>query len=151
MSSIVFDESKIIDSPVGWVADHIKDYVETDGRKGHFREDLNAETLLLTVQGRKSGNWHRTALAYQVDGENYVVAASSGGTPNHPTWCLNLSENPQVHVQVRDDKFTALAHVAEGEERARLWKVMVDFSSDYDTFQAKSGRVTPVIVLEPVR
>jgi deazaflavin-dependent oxidoreductase (nitroreductase family) len=153
MNSTAFDESKVIDSPVGWVADHIKDYVETDGRKGHFHLSLKAETLLLTVQGRKSGNWHRTALAYQLDGENYVVAASSGGTPKHPTWYLNLSKNPEVHVQVLADKFTARARVAEGEgeERARLWNKLVEFSSDYDRFQAMSGRETPVIVLEPVR
>lgn len=146
-----FDESAISDSPVGWVAEHIREYVETDGRKGHFHVGLNAETLLLVVQGRKTGNWRRTALAYQADGENYIVAASSGGTPQHPMWYLNLAANPIVHVQVGADKFTARAHTAEGAERVRLWAKLTDFSTDYATFQAKSGRQTPVVVLEPVR
>jgi hypothetical protein len=86
MSSTAFDESNVINSPVEWIAEHIKEYVENDGEKGHFRSDLNAETLLLTVQGRKSGHWHRTALAYQRDGNNFLVAASAGGTPQHPAW-----------------------------------------------------------------
>jgi deazaflavin-dependent oxidoreductase (nitroreductase family) len=151
MSYTAFDESKVINSPVGWVADHIKDYVETDGRQGHSRADLNAETLLLTVQGRKSGNWHRTGLAYQPDGENYVVGASNGGAAQDPTWYLNLSKNPEVHVQVGPDKFTARASVARGEERARLWSKLVKSSADYETFQAATDREIPVVVLEPVR
>jgi deazaflavin-dependent oxidoreductase (nitroreductase family) len=148
-SATAYDESRVIDSPSGWVADHIKQYVETDGREGHTFHD--AEILLLSILGRKSGDWHRTALIYGRDGENFVVVASKGGDPKHPVWYLNLIEHPEVHVQVLADKFTARAHVAEGEERARLWETMAGIWPDYNEYQTKTDRQIPIVVLEPVR
>jgi deazaflavin-dependent oxidoreductase (nitroreductase family) len=148
--STAFDESSVIDSPTGWVADHIKTYVDSDGQEGYtFRN--GSEILLLSVQGRKSGNWYRTALIYRPDGDDYVVVASKGGDPKHPIWFLNLAENPEVHVQVRADKFTARARVAEGDERTRLWDAMAEVWPDYNDYQTKTDRQIPVVVLEPVR
>ena len=46
-------EPTIIDSPSDWVADHIRQYVETNGEEGHIWRGV--PTLLLTVTGRKSG------------------------------------------------------------------------------------------------
>jgi deazaflavin-dependent oxidoreductase (nitroreductase family) len=149
MSSATSDESKVIDSPVGWVNHHIKDYVRTDGQEGHYL--LQAYTLLLTVQGRKSGNRYRTDLAYGRDGENYVVGASSGGSPQHPEWYLNLCENPEVEIQILGDKFTARARTVEGEERVRLWKTLAEVSGDYARFQSMVTRQVPVVVLEPIK
>jgi deazaflavin-dependent oxidoreductase (nitroreductase family) len=148
MSSAAFDESRVIDSPVGWVADHIKRYVSTDGEDGHWF--LDAEMLLISVRGRKSGTWYRTALAYGRDGDNYVVGASSGGSVDHPEWYLNLSANPDVHVQVRGEKFAARASTVSGPERARLWRLLGEVSTDYATFQSRVTREVPVVVLEPL-
>lgn len=149
-SSTAYDESNVIDSPEGWVKDHIALYVATDGREGHTFHN-NTEILLLSVLGRKSGTWRRTALIYRPDGENYVVVASKGGDPKHPTWFLNLQAHPEVHVQVRGDKFTARARVAEGAERARLWDKMAEVWPDYNEYQTKTDRQIPIVVLEPVR
>src|SRR5690606_23006715 len=99
------DQEEIYDSPTGWVAQHIRDYVETDGRKGHKWRGV--DTLLLTTRGRKSGKLRRTALIYGKDGDNYIVVASRGGHPSHPAWYLNLVANPEVMVQVGADKFKA--------------------------------------------
>ena len=33
-------------------------------------------------------------------GDNPVIVASRGGTPEHPAWYLNLRDNPQVEVQI---------------------------------------------------
>jgi hypothetical protein len=52
--------SDIIDSPIGWVNQHIRDYIESDGQKGHNWRGY--PTLLLTTRGRKSGKQRRTAL-----------------------------------------------------------------------------------------
>ena len=46
---------KIIDNPQGWVQDHIKEYLESDGKKGHIWRG-SFPTLLLTYRGRKSGS-----------------------------------------------------------------------------------------------
>ncbi len=142
--------NQVVDSPTDWVADHIKEYVETGGEKGHeWREGV--PTLLLSVKGRKSGLWRRTALIYGRDGENYVVVASKGGSETHPLWYLNLRDNPGAEIQVGPETFRVRARDAEGDERARLWQTMSAIWPDYNNYQTKTDRRIPVVVLEPVR
>lgn len=140
---------EVVDSPSQWVADHIREYTESGGEQGH--EWQGVPTLLLTVRGRKSGVWRRTALIYGRDGENYVIVASKGGDPKHPLWYLNLLDNPDVGVQVGADKLAARARVAEGEERTRLWDRMAQIWPDYNTYQTRTDRQIPIIVLEPAK
>lgn len=142
-------EEQVYDSPTGWVAEHIREYVETDGKKGHHWRGI--PTLLLTTRGRKTGKLRRTALIYGQDGDRYVIVASRGGHPKHPAWYLNLVDNPDVEVQVGADKFSARTHTAEGEERERLWKLMVSIFPTYERYRAKTERVIPVVVLTPIR
>ena len=43
-----------------------------------------------------------------------------------------------------------VAHEAEGEERARLWRRAVEAYSGYEDYQARAGgRRIPVVVLTP--
>src|SRR6266567_6229604 len=106
---------QVVDSPTGWVADHIKNYVESGGEKGH--EWRGVPALLLSVLGRKSGIWRRTALIYGRDGDDYVIVASKGGDDKHPLWFLSLRDNPGAEIQVGAEKLQVRAHVAAGEER----------------------------------
>src|SRR5437762_5051273 len=94
---------EIFDSPSGWVAGHIRRYVETDGEDGHRWRGVN--TLLLTTRGRKSGKLRRTALIYGRDADRYLVVASQGGAEWNPNWYLNLAANPEVRLQVGAEKF----------------------------------------------
>jgi deazaflavin-dependent oxidoreductase (nitroreductase family) len=89
------------DSPVRWVRDHIRKYVESDGRRGHRWS--GADTLLLTTMGRRTGEPRRTPLIYGRDGDRYVIVGSKGGSPKHPLWYLNLVADPQVRIQVGRD------------------------------------------------
>jgi deazaflavin-dependent oxidoreductase (nitroreductase family) len=143
-------ESKepIFDSPQGWVKSHIREYVKSDGKKGHLWRGLT--TLLLITRGRKSGKLRRTALIYGRDGANYLIVASDGGAPKHPAWYLNLVENPEVELQVGSEKLAARARTATVEERLRLWQVMKKVFPQYDRYQAKTGREIPLVILEPV-
>ncbi len=144
----MYSKEPIIDNPQGFALSHIREYVATDGEKGHLWRGMT--TLLLTYRGRKSGKLRRTALIYGRDGANYLVVASNGGAPEHPQWYLNLLENPEVHLQVAADKFAARARTASPEERARLWPIMSKIFPMYNTYQAKAGREIPVVILEPV-
>ena len=137
---------EITDSPMGWVADHIRSYVETDGRKGHKRWGVH--TLLLTTRGRRSGKLRRTALIYGSDGDRYLVVASNGGAARHPAWYLNLLDHPEVEVQVAADVFRAIARPAAVEEKPRLWRVMADLWPQYDRYQARTRRDIPLVVIE---
>ncbi|WP_326598697.1 nitroreductase family deazaflavin-dependent oxidoreductase [Streptomyces sp. NBC_01803] len=142
-------ETEIHDSPTSWVSDHIRRYVETDGREGHLWRD-GVPTLLLTTRGRKSGVLRRTALIYGRDGEDFLIVASQGGKPDHPAWYHNLVADPEVRLQVGADKFTARARTATPEERARLWPRMTEIWPDYDDYQTKTSREIPIVVLTRV-
>jgi deazaflavin-dependent oxidoreductase (nitroreductase family) len=144
------EPTQVVDSPSGFVADHIRAYVESDGGQGHeWRPGV--PTLLLSVLGRKSGVWRRTALIYGRDGENYIVVASKGGAEQHPLWFLNLRDHPEAEIQVGPEKLRVAAREAEGEERARLWAEMAGIWPDYNTYQTKTDRRIPIVVLSPVR
>lgn len=137
---------QVTDSPTPWVADHMKEYVETGGRKGHdWRPGV--PTLLLTTTGRKSGVKRRTALIYGRDSDRFVIVASKGGAPEHPAWYLNLAADPDVEVQVMDDVFRARAETVTGAERTRLWALMLATWPAYDDYQTKTDREIPVVVL----
>ena len=137
---------EVFDSPKGWVAKHIRNYVESDGKKGHRWNGV--DTLLLTTRGRRTGKLRRTALIYGRDGDRYVVIASVGGAKNHPSWYLNLRENPQVRVQVGAEMFEARAATARPKDRTRLWREMVSIWPEYERYQMKCARQIPVVILE---
>jgi deazaflavin-dependent oxidoreductase (nitroreductase family) len=126
--------------------DHVERYRATDGEEGY---DWKGGTviLLLTTTGRRSGEERTTPLIYQPDGDRFVIVASKGGWEDHPGWYYNLTENPNVEVQVKGDRFKAQASTAEGEERERLWKLMAAAWPDYDEYQTKTERQIPVVVL----
>src|SRR5262249_61037982 len=92
--------------PPGWQQAHGKRYIETDGRDGHIWEGVT--TLLLTTTGRRSGQPRTTPLIYGRAGEKYLIVASRGGAPQHPSWYENLVATPVVPVQVMADPFNAL-------------------------------------------
>ncbi|MET8351252.1 MULTISPECIES: nitroreductase family deazaflavin-dependent oxidoreductase [unclassified Micromonospora] len=136
----------IEDSPVGWVASHIRRYVESDGADGGRYHGYPA--LLLTTRGRRSGKLRRTALIYGRDGDSYLLVASNGGATTHPAWYLNLSADPTVEIQVGADRFAGRAHTATAEERARLWPVMTAVFPTYARYQKDTDREIPVVVVE---
>jgi deazaflavin-dependent oxidoreductase (nitroreductase family) len=110
---------------------------------------LGMPVLLLTTTGRKSGEPRTTALTYLTQGDACVVIASYAGEPRHPSWWLNLEAAPRAHVQ-RGSRVTPMrAREAEGEERERLWAEVVERESGYATYQERTSRRIPVVVLEP--
>ena len=126
--------------------EHVRLYEETDGEQGYFWN--GATCLVLTTKGRKSGATRKHALICGFDGDTPVIVASQGGAPTHPNWYHNLTAEPHVKVQVKGDRFDAVARTAEGTERDRLWKIMTDVWPNYDSYQERTTRVIPVVVLE---
>ena len=139
-------EQEPLDSPVGWVAEHTRKYVETNGEEGYIWNGV--PTLALTTTGRRSGKLHRTMLIYGRDGDRYIVVASKGGADEHPQWYRNLQANPEVQVQVGGERFPARARTATGDERSRLWKLMAEIWPAYNQYQTKTSREIPVVILE---
>ncbi len=139
-------DQKPIDSPQGWVAEHVQRYLATNGEDGHLWRGV--PTLILTTLGRRSQKPRRLALIYGKDGDRYVIVASKGGAPEHPDWYLNILAHPEVQVQVMADRFRAKARPATAEERAALWPKMAEIWPDYNAYQEKTDRQIPLILLE---
>ncbi|WP_238363135.1 nitroreductase/quinone reductase family protein [Actinopolymorpha pittospori] len=105
-------------------------------------------TLLLTTRGRRTGRLRRTALIYGRDGDRYLLVGSNAGSPRDPAWYLNLHFHPGVAVQVGGDRSDARARTATAEEKKQLWPRMAAIFPLYDSYQARSGRDIPVVILE---
>jgi proline iminopeptidase len=127
--------------------EHVRRYIETDGEEGHIWRE-GSTILLLTTTGRNTGKQSTTPLIYGLDGANPVIVASKGGAPEHPGWYKNLAKNRDVEVQIKGDVFRARARDAEGEERDRLWQMMLGHWPPYAEYQTKTNRQIPVVVLE---
>jgi deazaflavin-dependent oxidoreductase (nitroreductase family) len=127
--------------------EHIRRYQETGGEVGYLWNGV--PTLLLTTTGRRSGEPRTSALIFGRDGGRYLVVASMGGAPKHPAWYLNLTAQPLATIQVRDRTIPVLAETAPLPDKPRLWAVMQDIWPNYATYQQRTTRDIPVVVLTP--
>jgi deazaflavin-dependent oxidoreductase (nitroreductase family) len=128
--------------------EHVDRYEATGGEVGHDWQ--GTQTLILTTKGRKSGEERKAPLIYGEHDGRYLVVASKGGAPQPPAWYLNLQSDPEVQIQVKDDRFTARARDATPDEQPELWDLMVGHWPSYAEYQTKTDRPIPVVVLERV-
>ena len=118
------------------------------GRLGWDAGDM--PVVELTTIGRKSGEPRSVMLTSPVqEGDTIVVVASRGGDDRHPAWFLNLRDNPDVKVTTRKGTTPMQARVADADERARLWPLVVADHKNYAGYQTKTDREIPLVLLEP--
>ena len=105
----------------------------------------------LTTTGRKTGQPRTVLLTSPLrDGNTIVVVASRGGDDAHPAWFLNLRDNPAVQVTTDGrSKIQMRARIADAEERARLWPLVIADHKNYAGYQRKTEREIPLVLLEP--
>src|SRR6476469_5124104 len=97
--------------------EHVDRYRATDGKEGHDWKE-GSSTLLLTTKGHKSGEPRTTPLIYVPYGDDCcTIVASKGGSVEPSAWYVNLSEEPEVEVQIWGDVFRARARTATAEEK----------------------------------
>jgi len=144
-SQVVKKDSLAVKFFKGFVRVHISLYQLVKGRGL-----IGKHTILVTTIGRKSGQ-PRTRPLYAVkDGNDYIVLASFGGSPQHPDWYLNLQANPQVTIQDRNKTLSTIASTVEDEaERERLWSKMTAIYAGYNDYQQRTERKIPVVRLSP--
>ncbi len=105
--------------------------------------------LILRNTGAKTGKQRLNPLVYATHDERYVVAATKGGSPNHPHWFLNVQANPDVTVEVGTERFPANATIVEdGPYRDELYAKLVAIMDQFAEYETKTDRRIPVIVLE---
>ena len=114
-------------------------------------EAAKMPVLELTTTGRKTGQARSVMLTSPLqEGTTIVVVASRGGDDNHPAWFLNLRDNPEVQVSLKGaPKQRMRARVANDDERARMWPLVVGEYKNYGAYQGKTTREIPLVLLEP--
>jgi F420H(2)-dependent quinone reductase len=115
---------------------------KTGGSFGHMR---------LKTVGRRSGKSRAAILGYVEDGPNLVTVAMNGWASPEPAWWLNLQSAPEATVELKTGSREVRARAAVGDERARLWVKLGEYSGygDLDLFAQRRANETAVIVLEP--
>jgi deazaflavin-dependent oxidoreductase (nitroreductase family) len=111
----------------------------------------NADLLLLTTTGAKSGQPRLSPLAYfRIDGK-LIIIGSFAGAPVNPAWVHNLRANPRAHVEVGlgsgIDAFEVTARELPPAEREELFSKLTAAAPGFAEYQAKTGRVIPLFEL----
>lgn len=104
--------------------------------------------MLIETIGRKSGKVHKVALPTWNDPDGHrIVAGSFAGHEKHPAWFLNIRDRkePEVRCRVQGKQFWSVPEILEGEERQRIWDLLVQDRAWYTDYQAKTERVIPLV------
>jgi deazaflavin-dependent oxidoreductase (nitroreductase family) len=72
-----------------------------------------------------------------------------GGAPRHPSWYVNLVAAPEAEIQVRSEHIRVTARTASDQEKPRLWRIVSEPWPNYHTYQTRTERIIPVVVLSP--
>ena len=124
----------------------IDEFRANDGKvTGQF---ANANLLLLTTTGAKSGQPRVSPLAYfRIDGK-MIIIGSFAGAPINPAWVHNLRAHPQAHVEVGTDAFDVTARELPLAERDELFGTLTAAAPGFAEYQAKTSRVIPLFELQ---
>lgn len=106
--------------------------------------------LTLITTGARSGEERRAIVAFHIDDGRFHLLAMNGWQEGHPAWWHNLAAEPAAEVERADGSRTAVvAHLADGEERERLWRVWSGQEPKLDELAAHRATPTDVVVLTP--
>jgi len=126
---------------------NLADEFRANGGKvtGQFAD---ADLLLLTTTGAKSGERRVSPLAYfRIDGK-LIIIGSFAGAPVNPAWVHNLRANPQAHIEVGTDAFDVTARELPQQERDELFDKVTAAAPGFAEYQANTSRVIPLFELQ---
>ncbi len=130
-----------------WARDQAERFEATDGAEANTLQ--GKPIIVLTSLGARSGKLRKTALMRVEHDGLYVVVASKGGAPEHPTWYWNLVRNPHVELQDGPVRKDYDARILEGAERETWWERAVAAWPDYAGYATRTDREIPLFLLEP--
>jgi deazaflavin-dependent oxidoreductase (nitroreductase family) len=107
--------------------------------------------VVLQTVGRRTGKTHKVALPTWRDPDGHrIVVASFSGAPRDPAWYLNLSDraaNQTVLCRVQHGEYWTEPQILTGDERERIWALLVADRAWYADYQAATDRQIPLVRL----
>jgi deazaflavin-dependent oxidoreductase (nitroreductase family) len=123
----------------------VDEFRANDGRVGG--QFANADLLLLTTTGEKSGQPRLAPLAYlRIDGK-LIIIGSFAGADVDPAWVHNLRANPRAHVEIGTESFDVFARELAPDERDAIFAKVTAAAPGFAEYQAKTNRVIPLFEL----
>lgn len=112
---------------------------------------VGAPLLVLHTIGARSGQERLNPLMYHDLGDGSVaIFASANGAPNDPDWYRNLVMRPTVVAEIDTQTRRFRARTASGKERESIWSIHKRRNPVFASFEAKTDRQIPVVILEPL-
>jgi deazaflavin-dependent oxidoreductase (nitroreductase family) len=113
------------------------------------------QLLILRTIGSKSGQERETVLSWWPDETStdgaVLVAATYGGSAQHPAWFLNLATYPdKVWIEREGKRVHVRPETLTGTEREEAWRMIVARAARYGGYEEKTDREIPVVRLRPV-
>jgi deazaflavin-dependent oxidoreductase (nitroreductase family) len=102
---------------------------------------------IMTTKGAKTGEDRTVIVTYHRNGDEYVIAATKGGTPENPGWYHNLVAHPEATFEAAGETFQVVARETTGDERQRLYDEHARLYPEFAAYPSKTSRVIPVFVL----
>ena len=139
-----------METPSGGTSEFNARIIEEFRAKGGGVGGALHDTTVILIHhiGAKSGVERVTPLICSPQqGGDYLIVASNGGSPSHPSWYHNLRANPRVEVEVGNERFNVLAQELVGTRRAREWPKLLTASPSLVDYASKTTRRIPVLLL----
>lgn len=134
-------------SPAQWVREQVETYERSGGKEANTLRDTGLPIVIVTTVGNKSGKVRKTPLMRVEHGGEYVLVASKGGAPEHPSWYHNLVANPdRVAIQDGPEPFDVEVRELTGEERELWWSRAVAAFPPYAEYAERASRLIPVFL-----
>ncbi len=144
-------EGEYVPSTLDWVREQIETYERTGGREANTLRDTGIPVIVVTMRGAASGNVRKIALMRVEHDGSYALVASKGGAPTNPDWYRNLVSAPDdVLIQDGPEPFRVRVREVDGAERAAWWARSVAVFPTYAEYEARTERLIPVLVADPV-
>ena len=136
-----------------FIVAHLRHYAE-DPVKAHLWDasayggSTQQPILLIVTKGSKSGNTSILPLVYAMDGDEYIIVGSAGGSPKHPAWYLNMvAADMRAEIQVADKHYRVKGRLLNGDERAQKWRKLAAAYPPLDGYVQKTDREIPLVML----
>lgn len=144
--------------PVGWLFARVLHHFEmpvlrrSSGRRSVTSFLTGLPIVELTAVGARSGKPRTLPVMGVPDEDRLVLVGGNWGQQHNPAWFYNLKATPRCSVVFRGLRNEMEAYEVDGEERERLWDLVLSVYPRGNDYAERAGRRRiPVMVLCPVQ